>query len=414
MLIFLIRTFSDTITNGSSCKAKINQAFIVILRVIMERGEESVNKQRRVILLLLGHRGIQGHMDHMLSQGALGRRHRVGADNYAYSIPEIDRKMPPKKEKKDIQSLFTTQKGSASPSPGSAMLDGRVSPEARSGQTAPGPSACLPEDPLSSPTHVDREGGAKTNIANVLLCVRVRPHERTSGGYRRHSLGCRFPSRCHRHPSHFYDDQLDIRFASAQLSLSEAGRSNQTGSKHQLCGPGRTNRSVSISRSLSLNSAFNITVPLTSTKKYTFKVTKAWAMHHWMLITPRKELVPAIKVDPPYLSDKSLGSRWAHEQHGSAQRVPVAVQLLHAHGPEQTETSEHHTVKKTFAQPDNNLSEKHSSGRQYRSINTMIYHHLNSSPPTRRRLVCGQAERGDPAGERWMRRWGMCMALARV
>ena len=30
------------------------------------------------------------------------------------------------------------------------------------------------------------------------------------------------------------------------------------------------------------------------------------------------------------------------------------------------------------------------------------------------RLVGGQAERGDPAGERWIKRWGMCMASDRV
>lgn len=42
----------------------------------------------------------------------------------------------------------------------------------------------------------------------------------------------------------------------------------------------------------------------------------------------------------PYLSDKSLGSRGAHEQHSSAQRVAVAVQLFHTHGSEQA--GDHH------------------------------------------------------------------------
>ena len=33
--------------------------------------------------------------------------------------------------------------------------------------------------------------------------------------------------------------------------------------------------------------------------------------------------------------DEDLGSPRAHEQHGAAQRVPVAVELLGAHGAEQ-------------------------------------------------------------------------------
>lgn len=46
------------------------------------------------------------------------------------------------------------------------------------------------------------------------------------------------------------------------------------------------------------------------------------------------------KNQPSYLSDKSLGSSWAHEQHGSAQCIPVAMQLFHTHCSEQT--CDHH------------------------------------------------------------------------
>lgn len=42
----------------------------------------------------------------------------------------------------------------------------------------------------------------------------------------------------------------------------------------------------------------------------------------------------------PYLSDKSLGSSWAHKQHGPTQCIPVAMQFFHSHCSEQT--CDHH------------------------------------------------------------------------
>lgn len=47
-----------------------------------------------------------------------------------------------------------------------------------------------------------------------------------------------------------------------------------------------------------------------------------------------------VKMKSPCLSDKSLGSSRTHEQHSSAQCVPVAMQLLHSHCSEQT--GDHH------------------------------------------------------------------------
>ena len=41
-----------------------------------------------------------------------------------------------------------------------------------------------------------------------------------------------------------------------------------------------------------------------------------------------------------YLGDEGLGGGGAHEEHGAAQGVAVAVELLRAHGPEQA--GDHH------------------------------------------------------------------------
>lgn len=47
----------------------------------------------------------------------------------------------------------------------------------------------------------------------------------------------------------------------------------------------------------------------------------------------------------PYLVDENLGAARAHEQHGPPQSVPVAVELLRAHGAEEVvEDSAHVAV----------------------------------------------------------------------
>ena len=47
-----------------------------------------------------------------------------------------------------------------------------------------------------------------------------------------------------------------------------------------------------------------------------------------------------VRVRASYLGDEGLGSGGAHEEHGTAQGVAVAVELLRPHGPEQA--GDHH------------------------------------------------------------------------
>lgn len=61
---------------------------------------------------------------------------------------------------------------------------------------------------------------------------------------------------------------------------------------------------------------------------------------HWNCYKAKDKKKKKERKRPPYLSDKSLCSGWAHEEHSSAKCVPVAVQLFDSHCSEQT--CDHH------------------------------------------------------------------------
>lgn len=69
-----------------------------------------------------------------------------------------------------------------------------------------------------------------------------------------------------------------------------------------------------------------------------FHKTSKWSSHGCFRLTLSADERGAQNV--PYLSNKSFGRGRTHEQHGPAQRIPVAVQLLHAHCSEQAR--DHH------------------------------------------------------------------------
>lgn len=65
-----------------------------------------------------------------------------------------------------------------------------------------------------------------------------------------------------------------------------------------------------------------------------------WCFPLKLLQSKRQKKKKKKRKRPPYLSDKSLSSGWAHEEHSSAKCVPVAVQLFDSHCSEQT--CDHH------------------------------------------------------------------------
>lgn len=68
--------------------------------------------------------------------------------------------------------------------------------------------------------------------------------------------------------------------------------------------------------------------------------TKLLKCHHWCCLPTLLTDKRRPKSNFPYLGNKRFGRSWAHEQHSSAQCIPIAMQLLHTHCSEQTR--DHH------------------------------------------------------------------------